>query len=266
MDRSASLPAEELAGFVAYVDGLAAADAFSGAILVAVNGLPVLERAWGPASRAYGVPNRVDTRFNLGSMNFSIHTIGRRYRPEDYRFEWEQRYVEESKRRIFPNTFGDMETFAATMREHGTRPEFEAYDVGHLYNLRYLVRAGFAEAPHWIQFVLGVLGGLGNSPEDLMAMKATADRLFGPDGYRWSVIGVGYPAEINLAAMAMIMGGHVRVGLEDNLFKRRGDLATNAELVEKAVRLATELDREVAMPDEARALLGLKGKDAIIVE
>jgi uncharacterized protein (DUF849 family) len=201
--------------------------------------------------------------FNLGSINFSIHTIGHRYRPEDYRFDWEQQYVEYTKNHIFPNTFGDMETFASTMREQGTRPEFEAYDVGHLYNLRYLVRAGFAEAPHWIQFVLGVLGALGNGPEDLMAMKATADRLFGAGSYRWSVIGVGYPAEFNLAAMAMIMGGHVRVGLEDNLFKRRGELATNAELVDKAVRLATELDREIATPDEARAMLNLKGKDTL---
>jgi uncharacterized protein (DUF849 family) len=111
-----------------------------------------------------------------------------------------------------------------------------------------------------------VLGALGNSPEDLMAMKATADRLFGPDSYRWSVIGVGYPAEFNLAAMAIIMGGHVRVGLEDNLFKRRGDLATNAELVERAVRLARELDREVATPDEARAMLNLKGKDTLTLD
>src|SRR5262249_9773484 len=118
--------------------------------------------------------------FNLGSINFSIHPIGRRYKPEDYRFDWEQAYVQQTKRHIFPNTFADMETFATTMRAAGTRPEFEAYDVGHLYNLQYLVRNGFAEAPHWIQFVLGVLGALGNGPEDLMAMKASADRLFGP--------------------------------------------------------------------------------------
>ena len=98
-----------------------------------------------------------------------------------------------------------------------------------------------------------------------MAMKATADRLFGAGSYRWSVIGVGYPAEFNLAAMAIIMGGHVRVGLEDNLFKRRGELATNAELVEKAVRVATELDREIATPDEARAMLNLKGKNTLTV-
>lgn len=204
--------------------------------------------------------------FNLGSINFSIHPIGRRYKPEDYRFDWEHAYIEGTKNNIFPNTFGDMETFAATMRAQGTRPEFEAYDVGHLYNLRYLVRAGFAEAPHWIQFVLGVLGALGNSPEDLMTMKATADRLFGPENYRWSVIGVGYPAEFNLAAMAIIMGGHVRVGLEDNVFKRRGELATNAELVERAVRLARELDREVATPDEARAMLNLKGSTTLTVD
>jgi len=156
-----------------------------------------------------------------------------------------------------------MEVFASTMREHGTRPEFEAYDVGHLYNLRYLTRSGFAEPPHWIQFVLGVLGALAATPEDLMTMKQTADRVFGTDNYRWSVIGAGYPAEFNLAAMAIIMGGHVRVGLEDNIFTRRGVLATNVELVQKAVRLAGEFEREIATPDEARAMLGLKGRDAV---
>jgi uncharacterized protein (DUF849 family) len=94
-------------------------------------------------------------------------------------------------------------------------------------------------------------------------MKATADRLFGPENYRWSVIGVGYPAEFNMAAMAIMMGGHVRVGLEDNIYVRRGVLATNAQLVEKVLRLANEFEREIATPDEARAMLGLKGYDAV---
>ena len=100
---------------------------------------------------------------------------------------------------------------------------------------------------------------LAATPEDLLVMKATADRLFGAENYRWSVIGVGYPAEFNMAAMAIMMGGHVRVGLEDNIFLRRGVLATNAQLVEKVVRLANEFEREIATPDEARAMLGLKG-------
>jgi uncharacterized protein (DUF849 family) len=203
--------------------------------------------------------------FNLGSINFSIHPAGRRYGPEDYRFDWEQAYVEGTKDFIFRNTFGDMEVFAQTIREAGTTPEFEAYDVGHLYNLKYLERSGFVEPPYWIQFVLGVLGGLAATPEDLLVMKATADRLFGPESYRWSVIGVGYPHEFNMAAMAIIMGGNVRVGLEDNIFIKRRTLATNAQLVEKAVRIAREFEREIATPDEAREMLGLKGRAGVAV-
>jgi uncharacterized protein (DUF849 family) len=197
--------------------------------------------------------------FNLGSMNFSIHPVARRYKPEEYRYEWEQAYAEGTKDFIFRNTFGDMETFARVMRENNTKPEFEAYDVGHLYNLRFLLKEGLVEPPLWIQFVLGVLGGLAANPEDLIVMKQTADRLFGVDNYRWSVIGVGYPREFNMAAMAIMMGGHVRVGLEDNIFVGRRQLGTNAQLVEKVVRLAKEFEREIATPDEMRAMLGLKG-------
>lgn len=201
--------------------------------------------------------------FNLGSMNFSIHPVARRYSPQDYKYAWEQPYVEASKDAIFRNTFADMEVFSAAFAENHVRPEYEAYDVGHLYNLRFLAKSGLAKPPFWIQFVTGVLGGIGATPDDLLAMKNTADRLFGTDNYRWSVIGVGYPMEFNLAAMAIVMGGHVRVGLEDNLFVRKGELATNVQLVEKVVRLAHELDREIATPAEMRALLGLKGRDKV---
>jgi uncharacterized protein (DUF849 family) len=149
------------------------------------------------------------------------------------------------------------------MREHNTRPEFEAYDVGHLYNLRYLAESGLVAGPDWIQFVLGVLGALAATPEDLIVMKGTADRLFGSVNFRWSVIGVGYPAEFHTAAMGIMMGGHVRVGLEDNIYSQRGVLTTNVQLVEKVVRLAHEFEREIATPDEARAMLGLKGRDAV---
>lgn len=201
--------------------------------------------------------------FNLGSMNFSMHPVARRYSPEDWEFEWEQDYVEGTKDFIFRNTFGDMEVFAQTMKEKDVRPEFEAYDVGHLHNLKFMEKSGFVEPPYWIQFVLGVLGGLAATPETLITMKQTADRLFGPENYRWSVIGVGYPMEFNMAAMAIMMGGHVRVGLEDNIFVRRGVLATNVDLVEKVKRIAAEFEREIAAPDEAREMLGLKGIDAV---
>lgn len=201
--------------------------------------------------------------FNLGSMNFSIHPVARRFPADGWRFDWERPYVEGTKNFIFSNTFGSMEVFAKTMAEHRIQPEFEAYDVGHLHNLRFLEKEGLVKGPYWIQFVLGVLGALTATPESLMTMKETADRLFGPEGYRWSVIGVGYPAEFAMAAMAIVMGGHVRVGLEDNLFVRRRQLATNRQLVEKVVRLANELEREIATPDEARAMLGLKGSAAV---
>ena len=201
--------------------------------------------------------------FNLGSINFSIHPVARRYKAADYKYDWEQSYAEGTKDFIFRNTFGDMETYSSTFAENNVRPEFEAYDVGHLYNLRFLVKNGMAKTPLWIQFVLGVLGGLAATIEDLIVMKQTADRLFGSENYRWSVIGVGYPAEINLAAVAIMMGGHVRVGLEDNIFIGKGKLCTNAQLVEKIVRLAREFDREVATPEDMRQMLGLKGAGAV---
>ena len=197
--------------------------------------------------------------FNLGSMNFSIHPSGRRYKPEDYKYAWERAYVEGTKNFIFRNTFGDMEAFAATFAENDVRAEFEAYDVGHLHSLRFLWETGVVKPPLWIQFVMGVLGGIAATAEGLMTMKQTADRLFGQDGYRWSVIGVGYPAQFHMTTMAIVLGGHARVGLEDNIYVSRGRRATNAELVEKIVRIARELDREIATPDEAREMLGLKG-------
>jgi uncharacterized protein (DUF849 family) len=201
--------------------------------------------------------------FNLGSINFSMHPVAKRYKPEDWQYDWEQNYVEGTKNFIFYNTFGSMEIFAKTMAQHNIKPEFEAYDLGHLYNLKFLEEEGLVKPPYWIQFVLGVLGALAATPQSVMVMKETCDRLFGADNYRWSVIGVGYPSEFHMASMAIIMGGHVRVGLEDNIFVRRRQLARNHELVEKVIRLANELERPIATPDEARAMLGLKGKNAV---
>ncbi len=201
--------------------------------------------------------------FNLGSMNFSMHPVAKRYKPQDWNFDWEQDYVEGTKDFIFRNTFGDMEIFAETMEKNNVKPEFEAYDVGHLYNLKFLEKNGFVKPPYWIQFVLGVLGGLAATPEALITMVQTANNLLGKENFRWSVIGVGYPMEFNMAAMAIMMGGHVRVGLEDNLFVQRKTLATNVDLVEKVKRIAAEFEREIATPAEAREMLELKGYDAV---
>jgi uncharacterized protein (DUF849 family) len=149
------------------------------------------------------------------------------------------------------------------MKENNTKPEHEVYDVGHLYNINFLLKKGILKPPLWVQFVTGILGGIGSTIEDVMYLKHTADRLFGADNYIWSVIGAGYPAEFNLATLAIMMGGNARVGLEDNIFIEKGKLGTNSQLVEKVVRIAKELGREIATPDEARKILGLKGKDKV---
>lgn len=202
--------------------------------------------------------------FNMGSINFSIHPIASRYKDEEYKYPWEKEFAESTKEFIFRNTFGDIEKYCETMYANGTKPEHEIYDVGHLYNMHYYVRKGLIKTPMWMQFVTGILGGIGADIHNVLFMKDTADRLFGADNYQWSVIGAGYPAEFHLATLAMAMGGHVRVGLEDNIYISKGVLAkSNAELVEKAVRIAREMGREIATPDEARKILGLKGKDKV---
>jgi uncharacterized protein (DUF849 family) len=202
--------------------------------------------------------------FNMGSMNFSIHPIADRYEDKDYKYAWEKGFILGTKENVFRNTFSDIEYFCQTMKDNDTRPECEAYDVGHIYNIAYLVRQNLLQLPIWMQFVTGVLGGIGSSLEDIMFMKQTSDRLLGAENYRWSVIGVGYPDEFKAAALAIMTGGHVRMGLEDNIFIKKGKLAkSNAELVEKVVRIAREFERDIATPDEARKILGLKGRDKV---
>jgi uncharacterized protein (DUF849 family) len=201
---------------------------------------------------------------NLGSINFSIHPIAERYTEDEWNQNWEKEFAASTKDFIFRNTFGDIETFYKTMAEFETRPEFEAYDVGHLYNIAFFLKKGLIKPPVWIQFVTGILGGIGSDLENIMFMKQTADRLIGSGNYKYSVIGCGYPAEFNVNCLSIMMGGMVRVGLEDNIFISKGVLAKGSwELVEKVVRLAKELGREIATPDEAREILKLKGKDRV---
>jgi len=199
--------------------------------------------------------------FNSGSMNFGLFAAADRI--SQYSYEWEQPFIENTRDFVFKNTFADMEHICKTMYDHGTKPELEIYDVGQLYNARYLLKTGVLKAPVHMQFVMGVLGGIGTNIEDLLHLKRTADSLFG-DQYTWSVIGVGYPAEFHLGSMAIMLGGHMRVGLEDNLRVARGIMAeSNGELVAKAARLAAELGREIAAPQEARTILGLKGLEDV---
>ena len=219
-----------------------------------------------PEERAQVVPALKPelATFNMGSINISIHPLADRYKDEDYKFPWEKEFAVGTKDFIFRNTFGDIEKLCQMMEENNTKPEFEIYDVGHLYNLNFLIRKNIIKLPIWLQFVTGILGGIGSALEDMMYLKQTADRLIGANNYVWSVIGAGYPAEVNLATLAIMMGGHARVGFEDNIFIEKRVLAkSNAELVEKVVRIARELGREISTPDEARKILGLKGKDKV---
>jgi len=201
---------------------------------------------------------------NMGSINFSIHPLGKRFKPEDYRFEWEKTWMEGSRDFVFRNTFADLEGICQIMEKNQVKPELEIYDVGHLYNAAYLVRENFLKRPLHMQFVTGILGGIASTVEDLVHLANRASSLFGED-YTWSVIGAGFPAQFRMAAAALGMGGHVRVGLEDNLHMSKGKLAeSNAQQVEVAVQLSRLLGREPATPNEARSILGLKGKDRVL--
>lgn len=195
---------------------------------------------------------------NMGSMNFSFHDMGNKVTA--WQFPWEQQYIADSEKFIFRNTFADIARNYALLADHDTRFEHECYDIGHLYNLAYFVDKGIAKPPFFIQSVFGILGGIGGDLDNVLFMKRTADRLFGSD-YVWSVLGAGR-FQMPVCTMAAQLGGHVRVGLEDSLSIGKGQLATsNAQQVEKVVRIIREMGLEPATPTEARALLNLKGVD-----
>ncbi|MDP2697703.1 3-keto-5-aminohexanoate cleavage protein [Thalassospira sp.] len=198
---------------------------------------------------------------NMGTMNFGLFPA--LARPTDWQQDWEPKFLEDSRDFVFKNTFADIETILADLGvANGTRFEFECYDVGHLYTLAHFVDRGLVRGPIFLQFVLGILGGIGADPENLTHLKATADRLFG-DQYQFSVLGAGRH-QMPLATMSASMGGHVRVGLEDNLYLRKGQLATsNAEQVRKIRDVLDGLSLEIASPDDARTALGLKGGDNV---
>jgi uncharacterized protein (DUF849 family) len=192
---------------------------------------------------------------NTGTLNWGLFAIAERIK--EWKFDWEQPGLAASKKAIFENTFESMEKICAIMDQNGTKPELEVYDVGHLYNIAYLLQAGIVRPPLMMQFVTGILGGIGATSYDIMNLHQTADRLIGKGNYQWSVVGAG-KNEYPIAIQSLILGGHVRVGMEDNLFLGRGKLAkSNAELVEKMVRIMKEFDFEPATPNEARELMGL---------
>jgi uncharacterized protein (DUF849 family) len=193
---------------------------------------------------------------NMGSMNFGLFPMLNRFK--EFKHDWERQHLENSKNLVFKNTYQDIEYILTTCAENNTRFEFECYDISHLYNLAHFLDRGIVKPPLFVQSVFGILGGIGPHPEDVMHMKRTADRLFG-NAYRWSVLGAGRN-QLPIAAISAAMGANVRVGLEDSLWLGKGKLAESNAAQVKAVRQIIEgLGREVASPDEARAILELKG-------
>jgi uncharacterized protein (DUF849 family) len=194
---------------------------------------------------------------NMGSMNFGI--FGMAERISSFRHDWEAPYLDMTKDLVFKNTFLDIEGIVREFGERGTRFEFECYDVGHLYTLAHFLDRGLVKPPLFVQAIFGILGGVGPEPGHLIHMKETADRLFG-SAYQLSVLGAGRH-QTRLVTIGALLGGNVRVGLEDSIFLRRGELApSNAAQVAKIAHILDELSLEVATPDEARQILDLKGR------
>lgn len=201
------------------------------------------------------------TSLNMGSMNFAMYPMAEKKR--DWKYAWEVPHLEASRGGIFRNTFADIERIMKELGEgHGVRFEFECYDVGHLYSLAHFVDRGLYKPPLFLQCIFGILGGIGAEYDNLVHMKRTADRLFGEE-YLFSVMAAGRH-QIPFATLGAMMGGNVRVGLEDSLYIGAGQLAeSNAQQVAKIRRIVEELGHEIATPAEARAMLALKGGDRV---
>ncbi|MBT8342556.1 MAG: 3-keto-5-aminohexanoate cleavage protein [Desulfatitalea sp.] len=192
---------------------------------------------------------------NAGSLNFALFHIADKIK--EYKFDWEKSYLEGTEDFIFPNTFKTMRQFLETFDASETKPEFEIYDMGMINNLAYLIKAGIAKKPVYLQFVLGILGGMPATPESLVYLVDTARRQIGD--FQFSVCAAG-SMQFPMCTQSLIMGGNARVGLEDNLYLEKGVLAkSNADQVKKIIRIANELGISPATPDDARQILGLKG-------
>ncbi len=197
---------------------------------------------------------------NMGSMNFGLYEMVPRVK--EWKYDWEKPYLEGSDDRIFKNTFKDIAHILQSCSDNDTRFEIECYDIGHLYTAAHFLERGLVKAPLFIQSVFGIRGGIGPHPEDVLHMRRTADRLFG-DQYQWSVLGGGRN-QMYIATQSAVMGGNVRVGLEDSLWIGKGQLAkTNADQVSKIRRIIEEVGLEIATPDDARKILKLKGKNNV---
>ncbi|HZU63628.1 MAG TPA: 3-keto-5-aminohexanoate cleavage protein [Novosphingobium sp.] len=198
---------------------------------------------------------------NVGSMNFGIFPMGAKQ--TNWKHEWEPAFLESTRDFIFRNTFTDIEYVIKELGEgHGTRFEFECYDLGHLYNLAWVIDQGWIKAPFFVQMVFGILGGVGADLDNLMHMHTIAQKLFG-DAYEWSVLAAG-KHQMQFATQAALLGGNLRVGLEDSLYIGPGEKAkSNADQVRKIRSIVENLGLTIATPAEARQRLGLKGGDKV---
>lgn len=198
---------------------------------------------------------------NMGTMNFGLFPIAKKF--QNWKYDWEKPFLESSDDFIFRNTFRDITKIVKILGEGcGTKFEHECYDIGHLYNLAYFVDAGIIKPPFLIQSIFGILGGIGSEMQNVMFMKDTADRLFGDD-YIWSVLAAGRH-QMNFTTQAAMLGGNVRVGLEDSIYISKGKLAeSNAQQVFKIRSILENLGLEISSPSETRETLQLKGPDLV---
>ena len=196
---------------------------------------------------------------NMGSMNFGIFPMKQKY--SEWKHAWEPEFLEMTRDFIFRNTFADLEYVVRELGEgHGTKFEFECYDLGHLYNLAWLMEQGWVNPPFFVQMVFGILGGVGAELDNLMHMHSVAERLFGGD-HEWSVLAAGRH-QMKFATQSALLGGNLRVGMEDSLYIARGEKArSNAQQVQKIRSILESLGLDIATPAEARQRLGLKGGD-----
>jgi uncharacterized protein (DUF849 family) len=256
-DQATGKPSSEVKDFMAFLPAIKAqTDAI---VNLSTGGSAVMtieQRLAGPMAAQ---PEMCS--LNMGTMNFALYPmLGKR---TEWLHDWEEPFLRNSDDLVFKNTPRDIENVLQLLgRDRGAKFEFECYDIGHLYMLRHFVDRGLVTGPIFIQFVMGVLGGVAAEPEHLTHLKQTADRLFGAD-YSFSVLAAGR-MQMGMAAISAGMGGHVRVGLEDNLYISRGSLArSNAEQVKKIRGIVEAMGREVATADEARAILALKGSSEV---
>ncbi len=198
---------------------------------------------------------------NLGTINYGGFPMIPKYQGK-WEFDWEAPFLENTRREPFSSSFADIEYMLEYLQaETGARLEFEAYDVGHLYTLAYYLDLGLVKPPVLVQMVMNTLGGIGPDIDNVVFMKRTAERLLGDDCHL-SILGGGR-YQFDIVTVGAIIGCNVRVGLEDNLYLGKGQMAQNADQVAKIRRILAELSREIATPSDVREMYALKGSDQV---